>query len=135
MKFDDIENGNKDKIFSNKYPSLINYLNYNDSIYQKMKNETIFLNHNYSSNSMPLWLICLRSLANYKNLIIDFGETDKIILNFEKEFKKEILNKIEKSNYTFQNIDWILLISPNTSNSIKFINNENYENIYKLFIS
>jgi len=103
--FDDIENENRKKLFSNKYLSLVNYLNNNDNIYQKMISENRIFNFVCSNNSIPLWLICLRSLANYKNIIVHFGETDTLILNFEKEFINKILEKIKKSNYIFQNTD------------------------------
>ena len=117
--FDDIDFDNKEKLFTSKFPSLINYLNNNKNIYEDLIKEK---NFNCSNDSIPLWLICIRSLSNWRNFAVNLSP----IIN--EELKNKIIEK--KSNSENNNIKWLLIINPN---NIHFINDNYYEQIYKLF--
>ena len=126
---DDIE-GEKDrkKLFTNKYPSLLNYLNCNQEIYKNLIEEPEIFNAKYPPNSIPLWLICLRNLANSKYIKPFFEDDDDIINNrLETEFQAKIIDKLKNQ---YKDIYWTLLISPNY---IEFIKNECYERLFRFF--
>ena len=117
--FDDIDFDNKENLFTSKCPSLINYLNNNKNIYEDLKKEK---NFNCSNDSIPLWLICIRSLSNWRNFTVNLSP----IIN--EELKNKIIEK--KSNSINNNIKWLLIINPN---NIHFINDNYCEQIYMLF--
>lgn len=73
-----------------------------------------------SYDSIPLWLICIRSLSNWNNFSVNLSP----IIN--KELKNEIIYKKSYSSY----INWLLIINPN---NINFINDNYCEKIYELF--
>ena len=132
LKFDDIEQGeNRKKIFSNKYPQLINYLNHNNNIYEKLVNEPVISSFYPSKDYIPLWLICLRGLSNIYNIKVCFQINEKDIYIFESEFQEKIKEIIKKNNNIVNsNIEWLLMVSPN---KIGFIENKEYEKLYLLF--
>ena len=78
-----------------------------------------------------MWLICLRALSNMNNIKVSFRNIDGDIARFEYEFQDKI-KEITKNNIINRNnnIDWLLLISPN---NINFIENKECEKLYKLF--
>ena len=125
---DDINSSfNKKALFSDKYPSLINYLNCNQNIYQSLITEPKIYNFKTEINCIPLWLICLRALANTNNIKPFFEFTDNIIFRFENEFQNKLQKKLKNK---YKDIYWILLISPNYN---RIVSNDYYERIYKLF--
>ena len=129
--FDDLENNNK--FFSNKYPSLINFLNLNEDIYFKLINQpsvNSFKPNSQENQYIPLWLLCLRILSNYDNITADFKVNNEDILKFEKDLINNIKIKIKDSNGKWNNLEWLLLIMPNT---INLINNEYSERFYQFF--
>ena len=129
--FDDIYDEHNNKtFFTNKHPSLLNYIICNNKIYKNLLPIIINYNKPDDKNSIPLWLICLRTLANPKNIKPLFKyKSDDITIKFQKEFKEKISQKMDKK---FEDVDWILLIAPNDN---KFIYNENYERLYEYFNS
>ena len=128
LLFDDInQNEDRKQLFTQKYPSLHNYLNCNTIIYKALMSEPKIKNYKPSLNSIPLWLICLRNLANTKNIKIFFENIDNTTDRFEKEFEVKLQEKL-KTNYNDNY--WTLLICPN---NFKFLENEYYENLYKYF--
>ena len=112
--------------FDINYPSLIYYFNSHIDIYEKFQNKNIMTNYKHKSYYIPLWLICIRSLANSNNINISFKNITK---DLETKLKSKIINKIS-NNKSFKNIDWLLLISPN---NINFSNNKSFENMYNFF--
>ena len=134
LKFDDIEEGkNRKKLFSNKYPQLINYLNYNNNIYEILINESTISKFYPSKDFIPLWLICLRVLSNLSNIKVSFQNIDKDIIIFEQEFQDKIKEIIKNNinNYNC-NCEWILLICPNKIDFFEGKGKE-YEKLFKLF--
>ena len=129
--FDDLENNNK--LFSNKYPSLINFLNLNEDIYFKLINQPSvcsFKPNSQDNQYIPLWLLSLRILSNYDNIKADFKVNNEDILKFEKDLINNIKIKIKDSNGKWNNLECLLLIMPNTTN---LINNDYSERFYKFF--
>ena len=130
LEFNDIDKEkNRKKLFSNNYAQLINYLNYNNDIYENLINEPTISSFYPSTDFIPLWLICLRVLSNLNNIKVSFQIIDEDIARFEYEFQYKI-KEIIKNNNRNNNIDWILLITPN---KIGFCENKDYEKLYKLF--
>ena len=128
LLLDDINlSENKQELFTDKYPSLINYLNCNQDIYKSLKSIPEIFKFKTSLNCIPLWLVCLRTLANSNNIKLYFEYTYNIIIHFEKELQNKIHEKIK---YKYNDIYWVLLISPNYH---KILNNEYFEKMYKFF--
>ena len=115
------------ELFTKKYHSLINYLNYNQNIFKALIEEPDIFNFKYSLNSIPLWLICIRTFANSKNIRPFFEYSYDIINYFEEEFKNKIMEKLRRQ---YKDIYWVLLITPNYT---KIIVNEFYERTFKFF--
>ena len=89
LSYDDIYNENNGKeLFTKKYPSLLNYLNCNEEVYRALMEEPKIISFRppQYKNSIPIWLICLRTLANSKNIKPFFEYNDIIIDKFEKEY-------------------------------------------------
>ena len=119
----------KGKIFTNIYPSLINFLNHNSHIYNKLIKEDSILNFLQNKDEIqyiPLWLLCLRVLANSGNINVEFKTIDEETCKLELELKETIIQNINNNN----NLDWVLLISPNNTNLIE---NEYCERFYIFF--
>ena len=126
LLFDEInEQDNRKELFTKIYPSLLNYFNCNQKVYKALLNEPEIFNFKSKSNSIPLWLICLRSLANSGNIKSYFENNFEIINKFEKEFTDKLKENIKRN---YKDIYWILLITPNHN---KFLVNEYYERMYK----
>ena len=95
--FDDInEQDNRKELFTKKYPSLLNYFNCNQKVYKALLNEPEIFNFKIKSDSIPLWLICLRALANLGNIKSYFEYDFEIINKFEKEFTDKLKKKYNK---------------------------------------
>ena len=117
------------KLFTNIYPSLINFLNHNHHIYNKLINEVSIFNffpNKEKKSYIPLWLLCLRVLANCGNITVVFKTIDDETYKLEYDLKEKIINSINK----YHNLDWLLLISPNNTHLIE---NELSERFYNFF--
>ena len=125
--FDDINNENGKILFTKKYPSLLNFFNCNSKIYKNLLEQQNLINFNNSYDSIPLWLICLRTFANINNMNQCYKCCKNISIKLKKDFKEKLLIKLKMK---YHDIYWILLISPNDN---KFIENINYEKLYCLF--
>ena len=125
--FDDINNKGEKELFTKKYPSLLNFFNCNSKIYKVFLEQSKLINFDFSYDSIPLWLICLRTFANMNNIKPCFKCCKDISIKLEKDFKEKFLRKLK---IKYKDIHWILLISPN---KIKFIENNDYEKLYDLF--
>ena len=129
--FDELESKEKGKkrkkLFNTKYPSLINYLNYNYNIYNKLINEILIFDFapDDKDNYIPLWLLVLRILGNSDNIKVSFITKDEETVKFEKEF----VEKIKQKQKCFD-LNWLLLILPNNT---CLIENEFSERFYNLF--
>ena len=120
------------KLFTSKYPSLINFLNNNYQIYYNLVKELSILGDypkNQTSQFIPLWLLCLKVLSNISNIKVSFNNIEKEIISIELELGNRIKNKI-KNKIPYYNLDWILLISENTTHLIE---NEFSERFYSFF--
>ena len=130
LLFDDLElnEKTKTKIFTTKYPSLINFLNLNHKIYIKLINQPSIINFSPEKNNkyIPLWLLCLRVLSNCANIKVSFKTKDKETLDLENIIENKIKNSINEC----KNLDWLLLITPNFT---YLIENEMSERFYKYF--
>ena len=133
LKFNELEKkGQRKKLFTTEYPSLINFLNYNYTIYNKLINEPTIFNF-YPEESkeqfIPLWFLCLKFLGNSGNMKVSFKTMDEQTLEIEKNLREKIINSF-KSNKRFNNLDWLLLILPN---NIHFLEGEFSERFYQFF--
>ena len=130
LKFHELEKKEeRKKLFTIKFPSLINFLNYNYTIYNKLINEPTIFEFYPEENKeqfIPLWLLCLKFLANSGNIKVSFDILDEQTLKMEKELHKKITNSIEQCN----NLDWLLLILPNNAHIIE---EEFSERFYQFF--
>ena len=128
LLFNDINTKeNRNELYINNCPSLFNYLNCNQDIYDNLLTKSNIKKYKFRSDSIPLWLICLRNLANMNNIKPLFNYYDDIFLKFEKEFTKKLKENFKKN---YLDIYWVLLLSPNYNNLLE---NKYYERLYKFF--
>ena len=133
LQFNELEKKEqRRKLFTTEYPSLINFLNYNHIIYNKLINEPTIFNFDPEESKeqfIPLWLLCLKFLGNSGNMKVSFKTMDEQTLEMEKILQEKIINSI-KSSKKFNNLDWLLLILPN---NIHIIEDEFSEKFYQFF--
>ena len=82
-----------------------------------------------SNQFIPLWLLCIRVLSNNSNIKVSFKENKEEIINIELELQSKIINKF-KNKSCYYNLDWILLITENTTHLIE---NEYSERFFNFF--
>jgi hypothetical protein len=78
--------------FDRNHPLLVYYFNNHKDINEKFQTNGIMTNYKQEPNCIPLWLICLRSLANSNNINVCFKN---ITEDFKIEFNSKIINTIK----------------------------------------